>query len=164
MVNEEVAAKTLNLAVRTSTSSVRAIVAAMRDYRMRKSYSKSRDTEKKPTGKQSVKELISQGDGVKTVDIDKEGLRDFQKLAKKYGVDFAIVKDKETENPKYTIFFKAKDADALDHMLAAITAKEFGKDKDQPKEKPSILKKLSHFKEIASKTPHKKKHREEKQR
>lgn len=49
-------------------------------------------------------------------------------------------------------------------MLAAITAKDFSRDKDKPKEKPSILKKLSHFKEIASKTPHKKKHREEKQR
>ena len=38
---------------------------------------------------------------------------DFQKIAKKYGVDFAVVKDKNVNPPVYTIFFKAKDMDAV---------------------------------------------------
>lgn len=163
MINEEIASKSLNLAVRTASTGVREIVAALRDHRMRKAYKKSGEV-KAPMGKQSVKELIRQGEGVKTVDIDKEGLRDFQKIAKKYGVDFAVVKDKSVENPVYTIFFKAKDAEAFDHMLTVLAAKDFSKKKEKAVEKPSILKKLAKLKETVSKTPHKRKHREEKQR
>ena len=45
-------------------------------------------------GKQSAKDLIGQGQGVSSAEIAKSGLKDFQKIAKKYGVDFAVVKDK----------------------------------------------------------------------
>ena len=44
-------------------------------------------------GKQSVKTLIRQGQGVSSIPLADEGLKDFQKIAKKYGVDFAVVKD-----------------------------------------------------------------------
>ena len=61
------------------------------------------------TGRQSVKTLIRQGQGVSSIPLADEGLKDFQKIAKKYGVDFAVVKDKEASPPVYTVFFKAKD-------------------------------------------------------
>ena len=44
-------------------------------------------------GKQSVKQLLGQNQGATNVEIDKESIRDFEKLAKKYGVDFAVRKD-----------------------------------------------------------------------
>ena len=65
------------------------------------------------TGKQSVKTLIRQGQGVSSIPLADEGLKDFQKIAKKYGVDFAVVKDKEASPPVYTVFFKAKDVDVM---------------------------------------------------
>ena len=40
------------------------------------------------TGRQSVKTLIRQGQGVSSIPLADEGLKDFQKIAKKYGVDF----------------------------------------------------------------------------
>ena len=43
-------------------------------------------------GKQSVKQLLGQNQGATNVEIDKESIRDFEKLAKKYGVDFAVRK------------------------------------------------------------------------
>lgn len=60
------------------------------------------------TGKQSVKTLIRQGQGVSSIPLADEGLKDFQKIAKKYGVDFAVVKDKEASPPVYTVFSRRK--------------------------------------------------------
>ena len=34
-------------------------------------------------------------------------------VARKYNVDFAVKKDKTTEPPKYLVFFKGRDADAV---------------------------------------------------
>lgn len=60
------------------------------------------------TGKQSVKTLIRQGQGVSSIPLADEGLKDFQKIAKKYGVDFTVVKDKEASPPVYTVFSRQK--------------------------------------------------------
>ena len=103
-------------------------------------------------GKQSVKTLIRQGQGVSTIPLADEGLKDFQKIAKKYGVDFAVVKDKNSEPPIYTIFFKAKDQDAITRILDDYAAKQI---KKPSKEKTSVLEKLRKFKEIVAAIPKK---------
>ena len=41
------------------------------------------------TGKQSVKTLIRQGQGVSSIPLADEGMKDFQKIAKKYGVSLS---------------------------------------------------------------------------
>ena len=64
-------------------------------------------------GEMSVKDLLKKDQGAQSVDIDAMGLGDFKKLANKYGVDFAIVKSTELDPPKYSVFFKARDADAI---------------------------------------------------
>ena len=45
-------------------------------------------------GKMKIKHLIRKDEGATSVDIAKTELRDFQKVAKRYGVDFAVVKHK----------------------------------------------------------------------
>lgn len=103
-------------------------------------------------GKQSVKTLIRQGQGVSTIPLADEGLKDFQKIAKKYGVDFAVVKDKSQEPPVYTIFFKAKDQDAVTQILNDYAAKQI---KKSSVKKTSVLEKLKKFKEIVAAIPKK---------
>ena len=100
-----------------------------------------------------MKELIGQGQGVSTIDVADVGLKDFKKMAQKYGVDFAVVKDKNVDPPKYTIFFKAKDADAINKLMTDYAAKQLKK--EQKAERPSILKKLQKFKEFVAKLPRK---------
>lgn len=70
-----------------------------------------------PLGKQSIKELIGQNQGVSSIPIEKTDLKGFEQVARKYGVDYAITKDQNVIPPKYTVFFKAKDADALTSAL-----------------------------------------------
>lgn len=87
-------------------------------------------------GKQSVKELIGQNQGVSSLPVGETGLMDFERIAKKYGVDFAIIKDKTTTPTKYTVFFKARDADAIAQVLAEYTAKQV---KKQQKPSTTVL-------------------------
>lgn len=85
------------------------------------------------------------------------GIRAFEKIAKKYGVDFAIMKDKNEKPPVYTAFFKARDTDAMEAVV-----NEYSKKMMKIKERPSVLAKLKKFIEIAKKQPQKSRHRAQK--
>ena len=90
-----------------------------------------------PSGKQSVKELIGQNQGVSNIDIARTDLKGFEGIARKYGIDYAIRKDKSVDPPKYLVFFKAKDADAMTAAFNEYTAKTMNREK-----RPSVLKQL----------------------
>ena len=155
-MQEEVEQKTVNLAVQTAKVTARELYRALKRYHdHHKSKTVVKDKDDTIHGKQSVKELVGQGQGVSSMDIGDSGVRDFQKIANKYGVDFAIVKDKTVDPPKYTVFFKAKDADAITNVLKEYSAKQLKK--QERKAKPSILTKLKKFKEIVANTPRKEK-------
>lgn len=104
------------------------------------------------SGRQSIKTLIKQDQGVSSIPLADEGLRDFQKIAKKYGVDFAVVRDREKSPPVYTVFFKAKDTDAVTKILQDYSAKQIKKPSIA---KASVLEKLKKFKEIVAAMPKK---------
>lgn len=105
-------------------------------------------------GKQSVKRLVKQGAGVQNIEITDQNIKSFERVARKYGVDFALKKD--PAQGRYLVFFKARDADALNAAFAEYTAKTLNREKG----KPSILKQLSHFKDIVKASPDKVKNRE----
>ena len=92
---------------------------------------------KKPIGKQTIQQLIGQDQGVTNIDISKTDLRGFEKYARKYRVDYAITMDKSVIPPKYLVFFKARDADAMTAAFNAYSAEILAKDK-----RPSVLKTL----------------------
>lgn len=93
-------------------------------------------------GKQSVKSLVKQGAGVQNIEITDKNIKSFERCARKYGIDFALKKD--PAQGKYLVFFKARDADALNAAFAEYTAKTL----NRQGRKPSLKKQLSHFKEI----------------
>ena len=95
-----------------------------------------------------MKKLLRQDQQVSRINVDEAGLKDFQKLAKSYGIDFAIVQSKHKEPPEYTCFFKAKDREAIDNLL------EDYMERNLHKKKSVIAKIKEKLKEIA-KSPHK---------
>ena len=103
----------------------------------------SRKTHKKLTtpencagkGKQTVKQLVGQGQGVTNIEISDRNIKDFEGIARKYGVDFAVVKDASETPPKHLVFFKAKDTDAISAAFKEYHAKQMMK----KSEKPSLL-------------------------
>ena len=93
-------------------------------------------------GKQTVKQLDRQGAGVQNIEITDKNIKSFERVARKYGVDFALKKD--PSEGKYLVFFKAKDADALNAAFAEYTARTL----NRTQKKPSLLAQLDHFKEV----------------
>ena len=83
-------------------------------------------------GKQSVKKLIRQNQGVSNIEITDSNIKGFERTARKYGVDFALKKDKSTVPPKWLVFFKARDADALTAAFSEFSAKTLRNDKARP--------------------------------
>ena len=94
-------------------------------------------------GKQTVKQLVEQGAGVQNIEITDKNIKSFERVARKYGVDFALKKD--PAEGKYLVFFKSRDADALNAAFAEYTAKTMQR---KAPEKPSVRRQLSHFKEV----------------
>ena len=148
-MQEEVENRTVNLAISTTKLTGRTIIAGIRKYlqhREKVKMKKARDPA--VHGKQSVKQLLGQNQGATNVEIDKESIRDFEKLAKKYGVDFTLRKDKTTQPPHYIVIFKAKDADNLEQAFREFTAKTLSKE-----QRPSIRKVLAAAKQKAARQP-----------
>lgn len=151
MVNEELSAKSLHFVVDYAVKpSVRNLIKALDEYKRYLHDQKYFGKEKVKTGKMPVKKLIKQGKGAQKIELDGEDIHLFNRLAKKYGVDYAVVKDKEAGT--YKIFFKAQDADAISDLVADYTRRTLGKEKC---EKASVLGKLQKFKEIVASLPRK---------
>lgn len=165
-MQEEVEHKTVNLAVRSSKVSAQVLYKGLKafiNHQKRKAAMKAAEKDEPIKGEQSVKELIGQGQGVSSMPIDDDGIKDFKKICNKYGVDFAVVKDKTVEPPQFTVFFKAKDADAITQVLKEYSAKQVKKKQKAETKKPSILDKLKKFKDIVAKTPRKDKEKRKEQ-
>lgn len=145
-MQEEVENRTVNLMISTTKLTWRALVSGYRKFQQYRS--KVKVVKEVPHGKQTVKKLIGQNQGVSSIDIANTGIRDFDRVAKKYGVDYAIKKDRSVSPPKYLVFFKARDADALTAAFNEYSAKQMNRS-----QKPSVLKQLSRFKELAARIP-----------
>ena len=136
-MQEEVENRTVNLAISTTKLTARGILRlALKGlaYIRRKSQESAM---KKPVGKQTIQELIGQNQGVTNMDIAQTDLKGFEKYARKYGVDYAITKDKSVLPPKYLVFFKARDTDAMTAAFNAYSAEILTRNK-----RPSVLKTL----------------------
>lgn len=143
-MQEEVEQRTITLAITTTKMTANVLKSAISKYLAYRK-EKKREGPVKPCGKQSVKKLVGQDQGVANIEITDKNIKDFERIARKYGVDFALKKDKTGEIPKYLVFFKARDGDALTAAFKEYTAKT-----DRKKEKPSVIQKLRKFKEQAA--------------
>jgi len=139
-VQEEVENRAVTLSISATRLTARLLKAAIVKYlahKKEKKAEKARAGPVIPRGKQTVKQLVGQNQGVTNIEINDSNIRDFDRVARKYGIDYAIKKDKTEAIPKYLVFFKARDGDALNAAFrdysAAVTRKN---------EKPSIIQKL----------------------
>ena len=95
-------------------------------------------------GKQSIKHLMSQNAAISNIEVTDGNIKSFERTASKYGLDFALKKDTTESPPRYLVFFKGRDADALTAAFKEFSAKKLTQDK-----KPSIRKLLTSLKEAA---------------
>ena len=158
-MQEEIENRTVNLAITMTRLTGNTIAAGIKTYLNHRSKVKNQKLAKAvegPHGKMTVKELIGKEQGVSSIPLDDSRIREFERSARKYGVDFAVTKDKTKVPPKYTIFFKARDADALTAIVEDYTQKQLRR-----KEMPSLLKQLTKLKAIVAAIPNKVRNKEQ---
>mgnify|MGYP000114311263 FL=1 len=152
-MQEEIENKTLSLIINTSKFTERTLATAFAKA-LKLGWNKAKEHyQAKPQGRQSVKQLIGQNQGVSNIEITDSNIKSFERVARKYGVDFAVKKDRSVSPPKYLVFFKGRDADALTAAFREYTAKEV---KRASQDKPSVLEQLRALKaKVLSLTPDK---------
>lgn len=96
-------------------------------------------------GKQTLKQLAGQNAGLANIEISDKNIKAFTHVAKKYHVDFALKKDTTAEQPRYLVFFKSRDADAITAAFQEFASWKMGRD-----EKPAIRERLAQAREQAA--------------
>ena len=139
-MQDEVREKSVAFVIRVGKTGGK-LTASMLKYAIEQ-YLKQQRNPRAPHGKQSVKSLVRQGAGVQNIEITDKNIRSFQSVARKYGVDYALKKDTSSQPPRYLVFFKARDTDALTAAFREFSGKQLKRSK-----KPSILVQLKKFQE-----------------
>ena len=149
-MQEEVTQKTIALVIKTAKLDASVLKVAMKMY-----LNHRKQKGQKTHGRTSVKKLVGEGVGVSSIEVTDGNIKSFGQVARKYNVDFAIKKDKTCEPPKYLVFFKGRDADAV-----AQAFKEFVYGNEKKKGRTSVREKLKHFREAVSQDKNRERSRE----
>lgn len=97
-------------------------------------------------GKQSMKSLQKQNVELTNIEITEKNIKDFERYARKYGISYALKKDRQAEVPRWYVFFKARDVDTVKAAFKEYTQYSLNRDK-----KPSLRKTLKRMVERAAK-------------
>ena len=127
-MQEESTEKTISLSIKTAKLTAGILKKAMTMYLNRHSCKSSSKTTVK-SGKMTVKELVGQNAGITNIEITDKNIKSFERIARKYGVDFALKKDNTQSPPKYLVFFKARDTDVITQAFKEYTQKTLNKGK-----------------------------------
>lgn len=145
-MQEEVNEKTVSLCITGGKVTVRLLKQAMMRFLAAMEKEKAAKARKQQVkgppdkdyhGKQSLKKLAQQNVQLSNIEITDNNIKAFEKVAKKYGIDFSLKRDKSVDPPRYFVFFKARDVDVMTAAFREFTGKTLNKTK-----KPSVRKKL----------------------
>lgn len=84
-MQEEVTQKTIALVIKAAKLDANILKSAMRMY-----LNHCRKQAQKTHGKVSVKELVGEGAGASSIEITDGNIKSFERVARKYNVDFAV--------------------------------------------------------------------------
>lgn len=161
-MQEEVTQKSVAFCVRTTKMTAQVLQKVLAAY-LRSKHMKHRQKkmQKKehPQGKITVKELAKQNAGMVNIEITPKNIKSFERFANKYGVNYALKKDKTKDPPVYLVFFKGRDQNALESAF-----REFTDYHMKRANKQSIKQRLVVYRDIVAKlkkTKTKNKHHEQ---
>ena len=139
-MQDEVNEKTIALYIKTGKLTAQTLQKAMKAILSKG----KKELSKPPQGKQSLKQLMKQNAGDSNIEITKDNIKALESTAKKYGIDFALKKDTTETPPRYLVFFKGRDADALTAAFKEFSAQQPTQDRN-----PSTRNLISTLKEDA---------------
>ena len=88
-------------------------------------------------GRNSMRRLTAQTPDAHKIEVE-ERIRSFERYAKKYRVHYHVEKDASVSPPKWTVYFKANQADAIEAAFKKYTQKTVKREN-----RPSLFSQLS---------------------
>lgn len=138
-MQEDIEQRSISISIQAAKLSGRvlrsAIAAALRKMEQ------ERNTPK--VGRNSMKRLAGRDGGSNTIEVTGR-IRSFERYARKHQVRYHIEKEPGTDPPRWTVYFKANQADALTAAFKEYTRKDLERDG-----RSSLLTQLRRFKELA---------------
>lgn len=142
-MEEEVTQKTIALSIKTAKVTADVLRMMLQKY-LAAQHQKGSNPYKK--GKQTYKQLQKQGVGLSNIQITDGNIKSFERVAREFKIDFALKRQDNGKPPTYYVFFKAPDEATMN-----LAFKKYVGNQMKKKDKPSIMEKLSHFKDVVSK-------------
>ena len=96
-------------------------------------------------GKQSIKSLQQSGAQLTNIVVTDNNIKSFDRVARKYGIDYSLKKVEQEGKTEYLVFFKAKDVDVMTAAFKEYTSETLKKQKRE-----SVRQKLEKVKEELS--------------
>ena len=138
-MQEDIEQRTISVTVQASKLTGRVLKAAIAAVLQK--MEQERNTPK--VGRNSMKRLTARDPGANTIEVSGR-IRSFERYARKHQVRYHIEKEVRTDPPKWTVYFKANQADALTAAFKEYTRKDLART-----QRPSLLSQLHKFKELA---------------
>lgn len=145
-MQEEMNEKTVSLIIRGTKITAVVLKDAMKMFLRHTSYRVSKSKDQKQalqpgtgdrTGKTSLRKMMKDGSELSNIEITDDNIKSFEKIARKYSIQFSLMKDKSRDPPRYLVFFKARDVDVMQAAFREYTGTTLNR-----KTRPSIRKKL----------------------
>jgi hypothetical protein len=130
-IQEDLEYRSVSLSIKCAKLTEQALAKAMRAALRR--WKQSKDAPKE--GKQSIKQL-SKGGTLSSVEITEGNIKNFDPIARKYGISYSLQKDSEAG--RYVVFFHAKNADAMTAAFKEYSKNAIKRDTDKPSVRDTI--------------------------
>ena len=160
-MQEETTEKTISLCIKGAKVTEAILKAALKKLVSEMNQQKSSIRRRSSVirrGKQSLKQMMKEGSQLTNIEVTDNNIKSFERVARKYGIDYSLKKDSSTSPPRYLVFFRARDVDVMNAAFKEYAGISVEKEK---KPKMSIRKKLQIAKDRVAKhrereKPHKK--------
>lgn len=121
-MQEEVTQKTVTFCIRATKITadlLKKVLVAYLRHQKQKSVEKKAQKNQPKQGKVTVKELAKQNAGMVNIEITDKNIKSFERYARKYGINYALKKDKSKEPPVYLVF--SRDVIRMPSMLLSVS-------------------------------------------
>ena len=149
-MQDEVNEKTMALCIKGGKISAQILKAALTkllaEIAKKKQQSKKMGGQNRcKRGKQSIKSLQKSGAQITNIVVTDNNIKSFDRVARKYGIDYSLKKVEQEGKSEYLVFFKAKDVDVMTAAFKEYTSETLKKQKRE-----SVRQKLEKVKEELS--------------
>ena len=139
-MHEEVNQRVVSLSIRAGKLTADVLAKAVRMYLEAQRRSGNRKQPQIKHGKLTVRQLMEQNAGAINIEVDPRNIKGFDRVARKYHIDYAIKKNNTLDPPKYIVFFKSRDQETMN--LAFNEFKELNNNKKKREPFKQVLQKF----------------------